>query len=45
MNAGQTQACNQDDAIGFIQLNALRVNVGRKVQRGKTRLVVSSSNA
>jgi hypothetical protein len=33
----KTKACNQDDATGFIRLNALRPGSGitAKVQRGK----------
>ena len=30
---GETQAYNQDDATGFIRLNALRLKVAAKVQR------------
>jgi len=32
MNA-KTEASNQDDATGFIRLNALRLKVAAKVQR------------
>ena len=35
MEADPTQAYNQDDATGFIRLNALRRNVAAKVQRKK----------
>jgi argininosuccinate synthase len=31
----KTKACNQDDATGFIRLNALRLKVAAKVQRKK----------
>jgi hypothetical protein len=34
MNA-KTEARNQDDATGFIRLNALRLKVAAKVQRKK----------
>jgi argininosuccinate synthase len=33
MEADPTKACNQDDATGFIRLNALRLKVAAKVQR------------
>ncbi|MCB1128473.1 MAG: argininosuccinate synthase, partial [Verrucomicrobiae bacterium] len=33
MEADPTQAYNQDDATGFIRLNALRLKVGRAVDR------------
>jgi argininosuccinate synthase len=33
MEADPTEACNQDDATGFIRLNALRLNAAAKVQR------------
>jgi argininosuccinate synthase len=33
MEAGPTKAYNQDDATGFIRLNALRLKVAAKVQR------------
>jgi len=33
MEADPTQAYNQDDATGFIRLNALRLNVAARVQR------------
>jgi len=33
--ADSTKACNQDDAIGFTRLNALRLKVAPKVQRKK----------
>jgi argininosuccinate synthase len=29
----RTKACNQDDATGFIRLNALRLKVAAKVQK------------
>jgi argininosuccinate synthase len=35
MKADPTKACNQDDATGFIRLNALRLKVAAKVQRKK----------
>jgi argininosuccinate synthase len=35
MEAGPAKACNQDDATGFIRLNALRLKVAAKVQRKK----------
>ena len=35
MEAGPTQACNQDDATGFIRLNALRLKVAAKVHKKK----------
>ena len=35
MEADPTKACNQDDATGFIRLNALRLKVAAKVQRKK----------
>ena len=35
MEADPTQAYNQDDATGFIRLNALRLKVAAKVQRKK----------
>jgi len=31
----QASTCNQDDATGFIRLNALRLKVAAKVQRKK----------
>jgi len=31
MEANPTKACNQDDATGFIPLNALRLKVAAKV--------------
>jgi argininosuccinate synthase len=31
MEADPTKACNQDDATGFIRLNALRLKVAAKV--------------
>ena len=37
MEADPTQAYNQDDTTGFIQLNALRLKVAAKVQRKKRR--------
>ena len=37
MEADPTKAYNQDDATGFIRLNALRLKVAAKVQRkGRT---------
>jgi argininosuccinate synthase len=35
MAAGPTKACNQDDATGFIRLNALRLKVAAKVHSKK----------
>ena len=35
MEADPTKAYNQDDATGFIRLNALRLKVAAKVQRKK----------
>jgi argininosuccinate synthase len=35
MEADPTKACHQDDATGFIRLNALRLRVAAKVQRKK----------
>jgi argininosuccinate synthase len=35
MEADPTKAYNQDDATGFIRLNALRLKVAVKVQRKK----------
>jgi argininosuccinate synthase len=35
MKADPTKAYNQDDATGFIRLNALRLKVAAKVQRKK----------
>jgi argininosuccinate synthase len=35
MKADPTRAHNQDDATGFIRLNALRLKVAAKVQRKK----------
>jgi len=35
MKTHPTKACNQDDATGFIRLNALRLKVAAKVQRRK----------
>jgi argininosuccinate synthase len=35
MEADPTKTCNQDDATGFIRLNALRLKVAAKVQRKK----------
>jgi argininosuccinate synthase len=35
MKADPTKACNQDDATGFIRLNALRLKVAAKVQKKK----------
>ncbi len=35
MEADPTKAYNQDDATGFIRLNALRLKVAAKVQREK----------
>jgi len=35
MEADPTKAYNQDDATGFIRLNALRLKVAAKVQRRK----------
>jgi len=37
MEADPTKAYNQDDATGFIRLNALRLKVAAKVQRGNMR--------
>ena len=37
MEADPTTACNQDDATGFIRLNALRLKVAAKVQRKWTK--------
>jgi len=34
MEADPTRAYNQDDATGFIRLNALRLKVGAKSSRG-----------
>ena len=31
----KTKTCNQDDATGFIRLNALRLKVATKVQKKK----------
>jgi argininosuccinate synthase len=31
----RTKTCNQDDATGFIRLNALRLKVAAKVQKRK----------
>jgi hypothetical protein len=33
--ANPTKACNQDDAIGFIRLNALRLKDAAKVHKKK----------
>ena len=38
MEADPTEAYNQDDATGFINLNALRLKVRSKVQGVKTRV-------
>jgi len=38
MEADPTDAYNQDDATGFINLNALRLKVRSKVQGVKTRV-------
>jgi argininosuccinate synthase len=35
MEADPTKAYNQDDATGFIRLNALRLKVGAQVHKGK----------
>ena len=35
MKAAPTKACNQDDATGFIRLNALRLKVAAKVHGKK----------
>jgi argininosuccinate synthase len=35
MMEAKTKAYNQDDATGFIRLNALRLKVAAKVQRKK----------
>ena len=35
MEADPTKAYNQDDATGFIRLNALRLKVAARVQRKK----------
>jgi argininosuccinate synthase len=35
MEADPTKACNQDDATGFIRLNALRMKVAAKVHAKK----------
>ena len=35
MEADPTKAYNQDDATGFIRLNALRLTVAAKVRRKK----------
>jgi argininosuccinate synthase len=35
MEADPTRACNQDDATGFIRLNALRLKVAAKVHGKK----------
>ena len=35
MEADPTKACNQDDATGFIRLNALRLKVAAKVHGKK----------
>jgi argininosuccinate synthase len=35
MNADTTKACDQDDATGFIRLNALRLKVAAKVHGKK----------
>jgi argininosuccinate synthase len=35
MEADPTKASNQDDATGFLRLNALRLKVAAKVQRKK----------
>ena len=35
MKPDQTKHYNQDDATGFIRLNALRLKVAAKVQRKK----------
>lgn len=35
MEADPTKACNQDDATGYIRLNALRLKVAAKMQRKK----------
>jgi argininosuccinate synthase len=33
MAADPARACNEDDATGFIRLNALRLKVAARVQR------------
>ena len=35
MNTNLIQACNQDDATGFIRLNGLRLKVAAKVHAKK----------
>jgi argininosuccinate synthase len=35
METDAIKSCNQDDATGFIRLNALRLKVAAKVQRKK----------
>ena len=35
IESGPTKACNQDDATGFIRLNALRLKVAAKVHAKK----------
>ena len=40
MEADPTKAYNQDDATGFIRLNALRLKVGARVHGGKGKLRV-----
>ncbi len=35
METGPAKACHQDDATGFIRLNALRLKVAAKVRRKK----------
>jgi argininosuccinate synthase len=35
MEADPTKAYNQDDATGFIRLNALRLKVAAGVQKGR----------
>jgi argininosuccinate synthase len=36
IEADPTKACNQDDATGFIRLNASRLKVAAKVRGNKT---------
>jgi len=38
MEADPTKAYNQDDATGFIRLNALRLKVAAKVQGNRNRI-------
>ena len=41
MEADPAKACNQDDATGFIRLNALRLKVAAKVEGKRCTGVVS----